>query len=98
MPRTQRIELDKDIILNRLNKISVGEGRERLEGWFDCWYDSIYTSIWLYSFFINNSRCITSLTIHGITTMVEIEQLSPDATNAYRMATRTRTYLPRIPS
>lgn len=29
-------------------------------------------------------------------TKVEIEQLSPDATNAYRMATRTRTYLPRI--
>jgi alanine racemase len=31
-------------------------------------------------------------------TKVEIEQLSPEATNVYRMATRTRTYLPRIPS
>jgi alanine racemase len=30
-------------------------------------------------------------------TKVELEQLSPRATNAYRMATRTRTYLPRIP-
>lgn len=30
-------------------------------------------------------------------TKVELELLSPRATNAYRMATRTRTYLPRIP-
>jgi alanine racemase len=29
-------------------------------------------------------------------TKVELEQLAPQATNAYRMATRTRTYLPRI--
>lgn len=29
-------------------------------------------------------------------TKVELELLAPDATNAYRMATRTRTYLPRI--
>lgn len=28
---------------------------------------------------------------------VELEELAPRATNAYRMATRTRTYLPRIP-
>ena len=31
-------------------------------------------------------------------TKVELEQLAPDATNTYRMTTRTRTYLPRIPS
>lgn len=31
-------------------------------------------------------------------TKVELELLNPRATNAYRMATRTRTYLPRIPS
>ena len=30
-------------------------------------------------------------------TEVELEELAPRATNAYRMATRTRTYLPRIP-
>ena len=30
-------------------------------------------------------------------TKVELELLAPRATNAYRMATRTRTYLPRIP-
>ena len=30
-------------------------------------------------------------------TQVELEKLAPRATNAYRMATRTRTYLPRIP-
>ena len=30
-------------------------------------------------------------------TKVELELLNPRATNAYRMATRTRTYLPRIP-
>lgn len=30
-------------------------------------------------------------------TKVELEELAPRATNAYRMATRTRTYLPRIP-
>ena len=29
-------------------------------------------------------------------TQVELEQLAPRATNTYRMATRTRTYLPRI--
>ena len=29
-------------------------------------------------------------------TKVELELLAPRATNAYRMATRTRTYLPRI--
>lgn len=31
-------------------------------------------------------------------TKVELEQLAPRATNAYRMAARTRTYLPRVPS
>ena len=31
-------------------------------------------------------------------TKVELERLAPQATNAYRMATRTRTYLPRIPT
>ena len=30
-------------------------------------------------------------------TKVELEELAPRATNAYRMVTRTRTYLPRIP-
>jgi len=30
-------------------------------------------------------------------TKVELEELAPRATNAYRMTTRTRTYLPRIP-
>lgn len=30
-------------------------------------------------------------------TKVELEELAPRATNVYRMATRTRTYLPRIP-
>jgi alanine racemase len=30
-------------------------------------------------------------------TKVELEELAPRATNAYRMATRTRTYLPRVP-
>jgi alanine racemase len=29
---------------------------------------------------------------------VELEKLAPDATNTYRMTTRTRTYLPRIPT
>jgi len=28
--------------------------------------------------------------------MLELEQHAPDATNTYRMATRTRTYLPRV--
>ena len=31
-------------------------------------------------------------------TKVELEKLDPDATNTYRMTTRTRTYLPRIPT
>ena len=30
-------------------------------------------------------------------TNVEVEELAPRVTNAYRMTTRTRTYLPRIP-
>ncbi len=30
-------------------------------------------------------------------TKVELEKLAPRATNAYRMAARTRTYLPRVP-
>ena len=29
-------------------------------------------------------------------TKLELEQLAPDATNTYRMTTRTRTYLPRV--
>lgn len=30
--------------------------------------------------------------------MLELEQIAPSATNTYRMATRTRTYLPRVAS